>query len=413
MGAAWPVFGFFFITMLCWTGWFSLEPLLLFPLMAILALGLGFVWAKVLQSNLVTGAVRWFKNGQPLIFFDRFITLEFASDGVTIQAFSLGQRRVLMSAVDELYLTFLGTLEVRSMAVCGDNKRLFGGGSGRADVIARMPLSVLDLEKQKYLVKLFEEARPSLITNKRLKDRLVSPVVRGQMMLQLMGALVITFALFDVSYATAAWITMLKMHYGAQLLLSETTNDDLAFFLKSSPAGKSKKEMAQALYDSAESIREHPFPLSWAYKALFNNANSQAQLKAMRAQTLYQLGKLKDSIILMEEACDGSPSGFKNQLILTRYLYEDKQFEKAREILTKVLEKHKDVLMPRIYKMSLVAPGVGRDKEYKEALAELDEQVFGAEPCWPPGGEKPIMEMWRRDDLVFLSKRFVLPEPTK
>lgn len=386
---------------------------MLFPLMAILALGLGFVWAKVLQSNLVTGAVRWFKNGQPLIFFDRFITLEFASDGVTIQAFSLGQRRVLMSAVDELYLTFLGTLEVRSMAVCGDNKRLFGGGSGRADVIARMPLSVLDLEKQKYLVKLFEEARPSLITNKRLKDRLVSPVVRGQMMLQLMGALVITFALLDVSYATAAWITMLKMHYGAQLLLSETTNDDLAFFLKSSPAGKSKKEMAQALYDSAESIREHPFPLSWAYKALFNNANSQAQLKAMRAQTLYQLGKLKDSIILMEEACDGSPSGFKNQLILTRYLYEDKQFEKAREILTKVLEKHKDVLMPRIYKMSLVAPGVGRDKEYKEALAELDEQVFGAEPCWPPGGEKPIMEMWRRDDLVFLSKRFVLPEPTK
>lgn len=386
---------------------------MLFPLMAILALGLGFVWAKVLQSNLVTGAVRWFKNGQPLIFFDRFITLEFASDGVTIQAFSLGQRRVLMSAVDELYLTFLGTLEVRSMAVCGDNKRLFGGGSGRADVIARMPLSVLDLEKQKYLVKLFEEARPSLITNKRLKDRLVSPVVRGQMMLQLMGALVITFALFDVSYATAAWITMLKMHYGAQLLLSETTNDDLAFFLKSSPAGKSKKEMAQALYDSAESIREHPFPLSWAYKALFNNANSQAQLKAMRAQTLYQLGKLKDSIILMEEACDGSPSGFKNQLILTRYLYEDKQFEKAREILTKVLEKHKDVLMPRIYKMSLVAPGVGRDKEYKEALAELDEQVFGSEPCWPPGGEKPIMEMWRRDDLVFLSKRFVLPEPTK
>ena len=79
----------------------------------------------------------------------------------------------------------------------------------------------------------------------------------------------------------------------------------------------------------------------------------------------------------------------------------------------KVLEKHKDVLMPRIYKMSLVAPGEGRNKEYKEALAELDEQVFGAEPCWPPGGEKPIMEMWRRDDLVFLSKRFVLPDSTK
>lgn len=395
--------------MLCWTGWFSLEPLLLFPLMAILALGLGFVWAKILESNFVTGAVRWFKNGQPLIFFDRYITLEFASDGVTVQAFSLGQRRILMGSVDELYLTFLGTLEVRSMAVCGENKRLFGGNN-RADVIARMPLSVLDLEKQKYLVKLFEESRPTLVTNKRLKDRLVSPVVKGQMMLQLMGALVITFALFDVSYATSAWITMLKMHYGAQLLLADpdAASEDQAFFLKAAPAAKSKIEQAQALYDSAENIRQHPFALSWAYKALFNNANSQAQLKAMRAQTLYKLGKLKESIALMQEACDGSPSGFKNQLILARYLYQDEQVEKAQEVLSKVLEKHKDVLMPRIYKLSMLTTRDTREKEYKEALAELDEQVFGPEPCWPPGGEKPIMEMWRRDDLEFLSRRFIL-----
>lgn len=419
VGIAWPVFGFLFLTLLCGTFWFSLEPLYVFPFFAFFCLFVGHFLAVILESGAVTRAVRFLKHGQPLIYFNRFLSLELekvgtASDDVRLKAIVLGQRRVLISAVSELYLTFLGTLEVRSAAVCGDNAGLMGG-KAVPDVVARLPLSTVDLEKQKQLIRLFEISCPGLIVNKRLKDRLESPVVKGQMFLQLMGAAVITFALFDVAYATSAWLTMLRAHYGAQLLLRAVDLPETEFFRKGQPATDSKK-LAQSLYDSAEAVREHPFPLSWAYRALFSNHNSQAQLAAMRAETLFRLGRQKESLKLMEEAIAGSPSGFKNQLIYARYLYEDGQAEKARAVLKEVLEKHKDVLMPRIYDLALVTGDnalAEQHKIYDESMKVLDEQVFGPEPAWPPGGERPIMEMWRRDDLEFLSRQLLFPKTGK
>lgn len=419
VGIAWPVFGFLFLTLLCGTCWFSLEPLYIFPFFAFFCLVVGHALAVLLESKVVTRAVRFFKHGQPLIYFNRFLSLELekvgsASDDVRLKAIVLGQRRVLISSVSELYLTFLGTLEVRSLAVCGDNTSLMGGRPV-PDVVARLPLSTVDLEKQKQLIRLFELSCPGLIVNKRLKDRLDSPVVKGQMFLQLMGAAVITFALFDVAYATSAWLTMLRAHYGAQLLLRNVDIAEREFFRKGKAESDSKK-LALALYESAEAVREHPFPLSWAYKALFSNHNSQAQLAAMRAETLFRLGRLKESLKLMEEAIAGSPSGYKNQLIYARYLYEDGQADKARAVLNEVLEKHKDVLMPRIYDLALVTGDnavAEQHKIYDESMKVLDEQVFGPEPAWPPGGERPIMEMWRRDDLEFLSRRLLFPKAGK
>lgn len=396
VGIAWPVFGFVFIVLLCSTFWFSLEPLYIFPLLCISALFVGNLLARLLASDLVTRAVRFFKRGQPLILFKKFLDLELRASDQALVAFTLGRRRILMTSVDELYLTMLGTLEIRSFAVSGspDNKH-------DVDVVLRLPLSVLDLAGQKHLVSLFQLSKPGLTVNKRLTDRLQSPVVKGQMALQLVGAAVITFALFDVGYATSAWITMLRCHYGAQLLLRDSDSPDAQAFVAIKAVDN--KARAQLLYDQAEQIRTHPFALSWACKALFNNKNSQAQLCSMRAETLYRLGHLDESIALMEEACKTSPTGFRNQIGLARYLTIKGDKKRADEVLGEVLEKHKDVLLPRVYKLALITGNDLRAKQYDSDMAQLDEEVFGPEPAWPPGGEKPIMEMWRRDDLEFLA----------
>lgn len=414
VGFAWPIFGFFFLVLLCTTGWFELEPLLFFPSLVLAALFFAHLLATFLESNLLTSWLRPWRNGQPLIFYRRFMRVETAVDKEETQVVSVlvGQRRILTSAVSELYLTLLGTLEIKSRAVSGGNSSEIV-----PDVVARLPLSCLDLEKQKRLIALFEAACPGLSINKRLRDRLASPVVRGQMLLQMLGALIITFALFDVSYATALWLTMLRSYYGAQLLLRAPRAPETEYFsariIARAPSKKvgtlqvrnvqeSDREGALKLYEGAETLRTHPFPLSWAYRALFSNKNSQAQLAAIRAETLFCLGRKEEALALLKEAIEASPSGFRTELTYARYLAAFGRKAEAVKVMQTVLEKHKDVLLPRLYEMGL-SDSEGRRREiYQASMKELDEQVFGTEPAWPPGGERPIMEMWRRDDLEFL-----------
>jgi hypothetical protein len=88
----------------------------------------------------------------PLIYYRRFAlvfepavadsgliltsrTVDKAAECYGQPALLIGRRRVLFEAVDELYLTFLGTLEVRSFASCGQ-------------VFAKIKLKKWQLQKQ-------------------------------------------------------------------------------------------------------------------------------------------------------------------------------------------------------------------------------------------------------------------------
>lgn len=420
IGFAWPVFGVIFLVLLCSTDWFAVNVAQFFLLAVFFALVIGHCLAVVLESNLVTRACYFFKNGLPLIFYRRFaLIFEPASQADTSPstpsygqpALLIGQKRVLFNAVDELYLTFLGTLEVRSFASSG---RVFdeveqGAIANRPDVLVRIPLSILDLKEQKALVELFQAHRPELKVNDRLRDRLKSPIVKGQNLIQSLGAALLVFALCDVTFATFTWLEMLKGYYGAQLCMRHP--EEAQIF----KPGADAKARATQLYDQAEELRLHPSPFSWAYRALFANANSQAQLAAIKAETLYRLGRKAEAVASLEEILSAKTSGFKAKLQLVRYLTEDGENKKAQAILDEILEKHKDVLMPRVYTEALL---LGSDERavravYEKYLKELDEEAFGSEPAWPPGGEKPIMEMWKRDDLTFLADRLLLKKGAK
>jgi hypothetical protein len=82
----------------------------------------------------------------------------------------------------------------------------------------------------------------------------------------------------------------------------------------------------------------------------------------------------------------------------------------AMEALEKVVKRHKEALLPRVYgeAIEMEKSDAAAGARYNEDLSALDEEVFDSEPAWPPGGEKPLMEVWRRDDLTFLAQRFVL-----
>ena len=74
-------------------------------------------------------------------------------------------------------------------------------------------------------------------------------------------------------------------------------------------------------------IRDRPY--SWAYRALFANGNSQAQLLAIKAETLYRMGRKVEAVATLEEALTAKTSGFKAKLQLVRYLAEDGENKKA------------------------------------------------------------------------------------
>lgn len=429
IGFAWPVFGLVFLILLCSTDWFAVNVAQLFPLAVIFALAVGHCLAFVLESDLATRAAYFFKNGLPLIYYRRFaLVFEPAAvveDGQTDEqtcygqaALLIGRRRVLFEAVDELYLTFLGTLEVRSFASCGQvfeksekerNEAVAQSVVNRPDVLVRIPLSILDLKEQKALVELFQKYSPGLTMNDRLRDRLKSPIVKGQNLIQSLGAALLVFALCDVTFATFTWLEMLKGYYGAQMCMRHPQEAQV-FQPGADPSARAKQ-----LFDQAEQLRLHPSPYSWAYRALFANGNSQAQLLAIKAETLYRMGRKVEAVATLEEALTAKTSGFKAKLQLVRYLAEDGENKKAQAILDEILEKHKDVLLPRVYTEALL---VNDDEKavpatYEKYLQVLDEEAFGSEPAWPPGGEKPIMEMWKRDDLTFLAERLLLKKGSK
>jgi tetratricopeptide (TPR) repeat protein len=430
IGFAWPVFGLVFLILLCSTDWFAVNVAQLFPLAVLFALAVGHCLAFVLESDLATRAAYFFKNGLPLIYYRRFaLVFEPAAvvdDGQTDEppacygqaALLIGRRRVLFEAVDELYLTFLGTLEVRSFASCGQvfeksekerNEAVAQSVVNRPDVLVRIPLSILDLKEQKALVELFQKYSPALTMNDRLRDRLKSPIVKGQNLIQSLGAALLVFALCDVTFATFTWLEMLKGYYGAQMCMRHPQEAQV-FQPGADPSARAKQ-----LFDHSEQLRLHPSPYSWAYRALFANGNSQAQLLAIKAETLYRMGRKAEAVATLEEALTAKTSGFKAKLQLVRYLAEDGENKKAQAILDEILEKHKDVLLPRVYTEALL---VNDDEKavpatYEKYLQVLDEEAFGSEPAWPPGGEKPIMEMWKRDDLTFLAERLLLKKGGK
>ena len=413
IGLAWPVFGIIFIYFLCDPSWlggdFRLSPF--FPLATIAALSMAYVLARVLSGNLAARVFAFIKHGQPFLYFDRALDM---SKPALMRS---GLLQLDMSSISELRLTLLGVLEIRSSDITG-------GGDGY--VLARLPLSILSLADQKRLVDAFKEHRPDLIVSDRLTKRLASPVVKGQTIVQACGALILVVALIDVSYASFVWLDILKEHYAVQTLsrtdvvYGGTVKEKLEraryrHELRTGWTGgaddrESLNKEAQKRYQHAEQMRTNPFPLSWAFRALFAGGNSASQLDIVRAESLRDLGRPDEARDILQAVVAKKQPGIKAHLSLVRLLIGMGEIKAAQSELLTIEDAHKDLLLPRVLRLTL-EKRLGADARERasllaRSLEELDQEVFGDEPAWPPGGERPITEMWHRQDLEILGKDY-------
>lgn len=96
---------------------------------------------------------------------------------------------------------------------------------------------------------------------------------------------------------------------------------------------------------------------------------------------------------------------------LSRWNYELGDIEASREVLTKALEEHSEDLLPCLYMIAADKKDLKSDTEIenlcKSYLDKLDENVFGDEPWWPPGGNRFLSERLYRDDVLFLAKQLL------
>ena len=113
----------------------------------------------------------------------------------------------------------------------------------------------------------------------------------------------------------------------------------------------------------------------------------------------------KEAIEALAKACDYLPSNYKMSLEMARWLCKEGDKSGARTYVMKAVDANSDSMISRL----LILNWLYADKKKIQAqhmqkiyLDNLDQDLFGEEPVWPPGGSRVVKEGWVRDDLDYL-----------
>ncbi len=328
-------------------------------------------------------------------------------------AITFGNRRVLLTAIDELALTFWGNLHIRSYSLTGKREKL--GKSGQPgktappELVFKIPFSVVDQPKQKLLIETIQKYRPDVVLNKRLTKRLDSNELPAASSIQLFGAAFLFWVLMDVGHSTFTYLEMLKGYHLAQFIIRHP--EDLELTKTVAPLNeKEAKAEAQKCFDRAEDLRTHPLPWSWVTNELLSKGSVAAGAQEARSEALWFLGNKEESIKAVEEALKFSPKSFRYNLRMARLFYDLGKLPEARSQIRQAIDSHRDSLLPRLYMVALLEATKDQPKAhrfYEIYAEELDYEVFGTEPHWPPGGNTFVHDIWYKDDLEFVLNKLV------
>lgn len=392
------IFELIFVTLYSSTSWFSTDirylgiPVVIVLLPIAHQILLSFEWKILLK---IASPLR---NGLPLILYWNWIKLDET-------ALSIGLRKVAYSAIDELNLTIWGNLHIRTRALrTGVEKRseaqisiddasvsAVSSESEPTDLIFKLPLGVVSPQFQKLLIETVENANPHVEINKRLRKRLLQQDVSTTQMVGVMGAAFLLIVLLDLGQASYTSLDVLKNYYLADL-------------------NARKHEMADAerYLEAGDKLITGALPMSWIKTKFFDEGNGAAGVKVARAEALWQLGRREEAVAECRNALKLSPKGFRINLRMARMLTAMGSPKEAKAEIEQAMEANKDSFLPNEYMMALELETSGKleaQKLYETYLKELDEEVFGEEPVWPPGGERMIHNVWFREDLTFLFQR--------
>jgi tetratricopeptide (TPR) repeat protein len=297
-------------------------------------------------------------RGKPPVAYLRWLTVD--ADG-----FTYGIRHIQWTAVDEMFLTLFGNLEIRSDAFSGPVFKIPFGYGSQAD--------------QKIFVEQARAANPSMRSNRRLDSRIASPIVKGQNVIQLLGAGFMALVLIDVAFSLFAYLEMLKHYYLAQ-------------------AQPSRAELQQADY-----MHAHPFALSWVTNGFLNSKGSAADIYQARANANIALGDLDAAVADSDTAIKLKPDGFRLYLLKARILAKQGKSDQAAAAIKLAIEHHQNSILPKLY---LIANDDDKKAAYDAVMKELNQSTFEGEPRWP-GVNNSLNESYYSDDIHFIFDKLV------
>jgi hypothetical protein len=381
VGATFLLFEIVFIDLYSDNFWFSLNIQWLgVPTVLIIAL-LAHLLLLSLESRMACRWLRFIWQGRPPIVYRRWLAVD--DTGITF-----GLRHLKWDAIDELTLTWLGNLQIKSRLLCGD-------GSDTPDIVLKLPFGVASQSDQSRVVDYIRNKNPGVIINQRLIKRLSSPVVKGQNFIQLAGGLMMSVVLLDVAHSSFHWLEMLKHYHLAHKTALAATADAL--------------KIAAGELQRADDLRAHPLPISYASSQFFSKGISAAGVLQTRSDALMSLNRPQEAIADSLSAVELRPKEFRGYLHLARLLHVNKNEDLARAKLKQAISEQENSLLPRLY---LIASLHGQDPQradsvYKETLKDLDESTFEGEPVWPPGGNRYVTALFYKPDFLFVFDRLL------
>lgn len=380
VGSAFICFELIFLTMYFEQSWFPVD-LIAYGLPSILCC---VIFAHFLllfaESNLSCRWLSFIFKGKPPVAYKKWLRLE--DDSIVY-----GIKHLRWEALDELELTFMGNLVVKSRLLCGSHSK-------QPDKVLKFPFGIADFATQDRFLAIAKQKKKQIEFNRRLSKGRATNLQKGAQATQLMTAGIMTLLLLDVGFSSFYYLELLKNYYLAEIdLLAGQTKDANLHFVR------------------AEDLRQHPLPFSWVSAKFLGSSNVAAGIWEQRSRILWLQNKKEEALEDSRKAVKESPSNLRHRLYLTRLLVETNNLSEARENLEKILEEHKHSFMPRLYILAITksqnnnAPRIAQ--EYKTQLDACYEDTYDAEPHWPPGGNRYFMELFYSDDTRFLLDRFL------
>lgn len=381
VGATFIIFEILFIDLYSDNFWFSFNiEWLGLPMLMVAAL-LAALLLTLMETRVACKAFSVLRKGAPPMVFRKWLITD--ESGITF-----GLRHVKWSAIDDLRVTWLGNLQIRSRILCGDVPK-------DPDVILTAPFGMASPQDQKRLIAIAQQANPNIKIDGKLMKRISSPILAGQNMVQFIGAGMMTIVLVDVGLSSFHWLEMLKHYHLANKAAIAAEGRDFS---------KAADELKLA-----DKLRDNQIPFSYAATQFLNKGVSAAGVLQARAEALMAMNRPPEAIADIKSAIAITPENFRLYLKLARYYQDTHQTAEAKSQIQKAIEKHKNSLLPRLYLISILNESQPDSAKatYKETQEHLLSQIFDTEPIWPPGGNRFVTDVFYQPDIHFVFDRLL------
>jgi tetratricopeptide (TPR) repeat protein len=374
------IFEVLFVTLLISPFWFSANLAVLgMPIILVLAL-LADQLLRGCECPLVAQLVRFAWQGRPPLIYRKVLSLD--EDG-----FAFGVKRVRWEAIDELALSVFGSLLIKTRQLCGPAQMESGRDQNPADTILKLPFGAMSPSSQKLFIEKLTSNNSAVRIGNRLEKRLNQTNVKGSAYLQGATVVILLLALLDLGYSTCTYLETLKHYYLTKVF------------------AKTSLTLANEHYCIAENLREHPLPISWITRKMSDPSSISDLRQNARTEALWALGRKEEALKIARQTAESSPRSFRGCLRAAALSMQMNDMPGAEDEIKKAIGRREEALLPRLYLIALSLRSKNpteAQKAFTEYSKYLDENLFGNDPVWPPGGERFLTDVWYKEDIDFV-----------